>query len=307
MNQSKFSLADVLTVLSALSFGFVCFLSANFYTLGNTKQSILLSVIITVLMGVTALGAKFLKRTSRNFKTSFKWEMILLVLFTGLTFFFAYSPFPHYFVVSGQKTVIQGKLIATITQAENMFSEYERYAENRETLYKNILRSVVTAKSINSREYAKYGFVNNTIADDKQIENKMFTVHADLFPSNFKEMKTADSTWLTDARSIVEKWKRISIVRIVNEVELNSNDWLDKLVKLSAIRENGEQASDFDYKLSFDDVKKHFTTLGKPTPLSIGLAILAYMLMLFSYLISKRSTKTTVGTIKGKGDFDIEY
>jgi len=40
MKQSKFSLADVLTLLTALAFGFICFLGKNFSTLGNTSESI---------------------------------------------------------------------------------------------------------------------------------------------------------------------------------------------------------------------------------------------------------------------------
>lgn len=291
MNQSKFSLADLLTLLAALAFGFVCFLGTNFYMLSNTKQSILLAVIIAVLLGGTALGAKLLKRTSHNFKTCFIWEIILLVLFTGLTAFFAYSPFPHYFVVSAQKAEIKTKLTSSIEQAENMFAEYQSYAENRENLYKSKLKSVVAAKNISPGGYAAYGFQNNGISDNKQIENKMFTVHADLFPSNFKDKKTTDSIWLADSKKTIDNWKPIGIVSVANDVEQNSETWLNELIQLSSIREKGEQAQDFIYTLSFDDVKTNFTTLGKPTPLSIGLALVAYLLMLLSWFVTKRSTR----------------
>jgi hypothetical protein len=313
MNQSKFSLADLLTLLAAIAFGFVCFLGTNFYTLGNSAQSIILAIIIIVLLSGTALSAKILKCTNSNFKPCYTWERILLLLFTGLILFFAYSPFPHYFVVSGQKAEIQGKLSANIIQAENMFENYENYAENRENLYKSKLRSVVASKNINPTEYTEYGFANNGISDDKQIENKMFTVHADLFPTNYSDpnnkngIKEVAKTWLSDSKNKIAGWKPIGIVGVVNEVEQNSNEWLNKLIGFSVIREKGEQAADFEYPLSFDNVKKHFSTLGKPLPLSIGLAVVAYLLMMLSYLISKRSTKTTVGTVKGKGEFDIEY
>ena len=295
MNQSKFSLADLLMLSGAFAFGFVCFLGTNFFTLGNSTQSIILAVIIAGLLIGTAFGAKLLKRTSGNFKTCFVWEMILLVLFTGLTAFFSYSPFPHYFVVSGQRTEIQNKLIASITQAENMFAEYERYAEKRENLYKSKLRSVAAGKSINPREYTEYGFENNGVADSKQIENKMFTVHADLFPTNFEEMKKVGSDWLADARNTVTHWSwiryNIGIVSVVNEVEKNSKDWLNTLTELSGVREKSEQAENFAYNLSFDDVIKHFITLGKPTWGSIGLAVAAYLLMLLSWIATKRHTK----------------
>jgi energy-coupling factor transporter transmembrane protein EcfT len=306
MNQSKFSLADVLTLLTALAFGFVCYLGANFYTLGNISQSIILAVVITVLLCGTMLGAKLLKRTGRNFKTCFVWEIILLVL-SGLTTFFACSPFLHYFSVSGQKMEIRSKLTASITQAENMFTEYERYAKNRENLYESKLRSVAAAKNTRPKEFDEYGFINN-ISVDKQIENKMFTIHAHLFPSNYEEMEQTGSAWLVNARNIVNSWNWTGIVGVVNEVEKNSNNWLNTLVELSTIPEKGEQAEDFAYDLSFDDVKNHFTTLGKPTLLSIGLAIVVYLLMLLSYLISERSTKTTIGTTNSKGgEFYIDY
>lgn len=297
MNQSKFSLADVLTVLAALAFGFVCFLGTNFYTLGNVAQSITLAIIITVLLGGTALGAKLLKRTSRNFKTCFVWEMILLVLFTGLTIFFSYSPFPHYFNVSAKKTEIQDKLQTSITQAENMFGEYERYAENREFLYKSNLRSVVAAKKTNPSEYIAYGFVSTNVSDETQINNKMFTVHADLFPTNYSDsvanngIKEVATEWLVKAKGTTTAWKPIGIVNVVNKVEQNSKDWLNKLIGFSQIREQGEKTADFAYSLSFDDVKAHFTMLGKPTGLSIALAAGAYLLMLLSWIVTKRHTR----------------
>jgi len=292
----------VLTVLAALAFGFVCFLGANFLNVGQEKVwgqphtfgCVLIAVVIAVLLGGTAYGAKFLKRTSRNFKTCFVWEMILLVLFVGLAFFFANSPFPHYFVVSDQKTEIQSKLTSSITQAENMFAEYERHAEEREYRYGNKLRSVVAAKSTSPSEYIRYGFDNNGVPDERQIENKMFTIHADLFPSNFAEMKQGDSTWLSKAKKTVEYWKPIGVVSVVKDVEQNAKNWLNELIQLSAIRENGEEQAvtgDFSYELTFDDVKNYFTTFGIPTPLSIGLAVLAYLLMLLSWFVTKRHTR----------------
>lgn len=294
MNQSKFSLADVLTLLAALAFGFVCFLGKNFFTLGNTTQSIILSGIIFVLLSGTAIGAKLLKRTSSNFKTCFIWEVILLILFTGFTLFFSYSPFPHYFVVSEHKAKIQNELNASITQAENMFAEYERYAESREKLYESNLRSVVASKNINPGKYSEYGFENNAISDNKQIENKMFTVHADLFPTNYsdtlsnKGIKEVAIAWLSDSKDKVRGWKPIGIVGVVKDVEKYSTNWLNTLIKFSTIREKGEQTEDFSYNLSFGDVKKRFTTLGKPTLLSIGLAVAAYIMMLLSYIVTKR-------------------
>lgn len=291
MNQTKFSLADVITLLAALAFGFVCFLGANFYTLGETRQSIILAVIISVLLSTTALGAKWLKRTNGNFKTCFIWEMILLILFTALTVFFTYSPFSHYFVVSDQKEVIKSEFSASITQVENMFTEYERYAQTREGLYKGKIESVVINKNVNPPNYTAFDFKNTGGSDLIQIRNKMKMMHTDLFPSNFKEMKTADSTWLAKSREIITNWKPISVVVVLNTIEQNSNQWLDQLVQLSTIREKNEITDNFNYPLPISNMKVYFTSLGKPTPLSIGLGILLYFLMLLSWFVSKRHTR----------------
>ncbi len=313
MKQSKFSLADVLTVLTALAFGFICFLGKNFSTLGNISESIIWAAIITVSLAGTAFIAKLLKRTNYNFKTNFILEIVVLLLFTGLTVFFAYSTFPHYFNVSAKKTEIQKKLQTSITQAENMFGEYEGYANTREITYKGKLQGIVAAKSIRDKDYSDYGFVNGSAPDNIQIDNKMFTIHTLLFPPNYsdsiskKGIKEVAIAWLKNAKKITSNWKPIGIVSVVNNVEKNSEDWRNQLINLSKERGDGEEYFDFDYKLSFNDVKTNFTTTGKPTSLSIGLAVVAYLLMLFSYLISKRSTKSTVGTTKEKGEYDIDF
>jgi uncharacterized membrane protein YidH (DUF202 family) len=125
MKQSRFSLADLITVLTSIAFGFICFLGKNFSTLGDTSISITWAAIITVSLAGTAFLAKLLKRTKRNFKTNSILEKVVLLLFTVLTVYFAYSPFSHYFNVSAKKTEIQNKLQTSITQVENMFAEYE--------------------------------------------------------------------------------------------------------------------------------------------------------------------------------------
>jgi len=307
MNQTKFSLADVLTVLAAIAFGFVCFLGANFLNIGkdivwgmsHTTGCVIMAVFISVLLFGTAFGAKLLKRTSRNFKTCFVGEVILLTFFVLFAVYFATktSPFPHYFTVKAQNENILSKLKTSITQAENMFTAYESYADNREKLYKHKLQSVATIKRINPTEYAEYGFnVTSGISDASQIDTKMFTVHADLFPTNYSDttanngIKEVATGWLQNAKNITNNWKPIGIVGVVNDIEKNSTVWLNTLITLSQVREQGEQATDFEYTLSFDNVKTHFTKLDSATPTSIGLAVLAYLLLLLSWFVTKRST-----------------
>jgi hypothetical protein len=296
MNQSKFSLADVITILTALGFGFMCFLGTNFYTLGNLPESISVALIITILLFSTAFTAKLLKRTSVNFKTRFIWEMLLLLVFTLLFIIFTYKPFSHYFTVSVNKSEIVSKIQKSITQAEQMFPSYELYAENRKDLYVSKLNSVVSAKETNPSEYANYDFVNRT-TDQTQITKKTQNINANLFPTNFSDFETQKgikevaTNWLLDAKNSTVNWKPIGITNVVVEIETKSNEWLSTLVEISKIREKGELAQDFHHTLTFDDIKQHFTTIEKPTLTSLLIALLMWVLMILSWFVTKRNTK----------------
>lgn len=289
MSQSKFSLADLLTVLGTLGFGFFCFLSVNFLTLGDTTTSIIWAVTISLILGGLAFGVKLLKRTSRNFKTFIIWEWVLIFLFIVVAFF-AIFPFSHYFVVSAQKADIQKKVVSNITQAEGLFTAYEGYTENRLNIYESRLNSIVAAKRVNPEEYKDFGFVEGT--DDKtQVENKMFSLKAQLYPSNYLEMKQIDSTWLSDAESKVTSWSPTGIVKVVNTLKVEISSWNEQLKSFSSFRAKGETATDFDFPLSFDDVSSIFNQRTNPNPLALIIGIAFYILMFLSYFITKRHTR----------------
>jgi len=289
MNQSKFSLADLLTVLGALGFGFFCFLSLNFLSLGETAPSVVWAAALSLLLGGLALGAKLLKKTSCNFKTCIIWEWILLFLFVGLAFVSVF-PFSHFFVVSEQKEAIQSKVIANIEQAEGLFDDYESYANNRLNIYKSRLNSVVAAKSVNPGEYREYGFIDGT-DDNTQVENKMFILNTQLYPSNYEDMKELYSDWLARSKATIKYWKPIGIITVMNEVERNCTSKKNELKQFSTFRAQGETASDFDYSLTFDDVTGKITELDIPTSLSIIYATGLYVLMLLPWIIQKRDIK----------------
>jgi len=310
MTQRKFSLADIITILSALTFGFLCFLGANFLNIGKslvwgmeqTTGCIVMALSISILLFGAAYGAKLLKRTSRNFKSSFIWEISLLALFflLAVTFTMKSSPFIHYFTVKAQQSEIENKLQTNILQAEKMFVEYESYVENRKYLYQSTLQRVVNSKGTNQLAYYDLGFDDTSgISDASQIQTKMFSINADLFPSNYTDsvnhngLKEIATEWLQEAKSTVSNWKPIGIVGVIHEIEKNSNDWLIELINLSKVQEQGESHQEFVYTLSFNDVKSHFTEPESPSLLSIGIASIMYVLMLLSWFVTKRDSRST--------------
>ncbi len=341
MNQSKFSLADVLTVLTALIFGFISFMGANFLNLGkdtvwgmnNTAGCIVIALFCSGLLFATAFGAKLLKGTNRNFKIYFVGEILLLILFVLFAVFFVTkaSPFTHYFTVTEQESAIRSKLNSNISEAENMFVKYEIYSTDREKNYELKLQTIILPGISNPDKYTKFGFDSTSgVTDQFQITSKMITFHQDLFPNHYTDtisrngIKEVASKWFQDAKNTTNSWKPIGIVGVVTEIEKKSNDWLNTLVTFSKARGPGENTSQiYDFPsgdvVQFNDVKTHFTKLKNPSPLTVVLALLAYVLMLLSWFVTKRSTKSDIGfralsrilfyrkQEKITGNYDIDY
>ena len=310
MSQSKFSLADLLTVLGTLGFGFFCFLSINFLTLGDTTTSIIWAVTISLILGGLAFGVKLLKRTSRNFKTFIIWEWVLILLFIVVAFF-AIIPFSHYFVVTAQKENIQKKVVSNITQVEGLFIAYESYADDRLNIYKSRLNSIVEAKRVNPEEYKNYGFVGRT-DDNTQVESKMFSMKAQLYPSNYLEMKQIDLAWLSDSKDKVTNWSPTGIVKVVNTLKVEISSWNEQLKSNSSFRAKGETATDFNFPLSFDDVSKRFYKSTNPNPLALIIAIGFFGLLMLSYIITGRHTKNPYSffgkrAVKKDDNVDVKY
>ena len=320
MNHSKFSLADLLTVLGAIIFGFFCFLSFNFLSMGKTVPSIGRAATLTFLLGGFAFIVKLLKIRSRNFKAGVIWEWVCLVLFTIIACL-SVVPFSHYFAVLQQKEEIRNKVTVDIELAKGMFTHYEDYAKNREAIYKSRLDGVVRGKYRNPNQYYHdYGFVEGR-SDSVQIDNKTFTLHAQLFPTNYEGangMKQLATNWLNNAESTLEdKWKfTFGVVDVVNKLQTNVSNWKGDLEKYSKFRATGEQAENHEFTLAFNDITDKITQLGTPGVYATAFAFILYILMLLSYVLTKRHSKSQytlfsfISTKKDKkssGDIDIDY
>ena len=223
--------------------------------------------------------------------------MVILILFTVLFFFISRSVFPHYFTVCDKKEEIKEKLSSSIDGATRMFEEYESYAADRESLYEAKLKSVVAAKKACPSDYKDYGFGAEGISDKDQIDNKLTTLHLDLFPSNYSGTASQAGTkdiaikWLNSQKAVVEDWKAIGIPVIAKELPQSASNWRSKLIEYSKVREQGEIARDFSYELTFGDVSSLLTEKKRPKTLPVIISIVIWALMLFSWLITERDSR----------------
>ena len=195
-----------------------------------------------------------------------------------------------------------------------MFPAYEKYAENRIIIYEGNLKSVIAAKIPAPANYTKYGF--NSMSDEVQFKKKMENINADLFPTNYSDVKTQKgikevaTNWLFQAKEATENWKPVGITNVVVSIEDKTTEWKNILVNLSQILQKGEtsaETKEFTYPpLEFPDVKQFFTKVEKPGLSSWLISLLLWALMLLSWFITKRSTKSTICKSKNKSEFDVE-
>ena len=289
MSQSKFSLADLLTLLGSLGFGFFCFLSINFLTLGDTFISLIQASVITLILGGLAFGLRLLKRAGGSFKTCIILEFVLCGLFL-LSAYAATFPFSHYFSVYVQKAEIQEVILSNINQAEGLYTEYEAYYKKREKRYEDHLKSVVKAKGVCPSCYNSLGF-NSAIQDDINIKQRIEILDAQLNPPNYKIIKEENLTWLYASKEYVVNWSPLRIIEVVNTLESEISSWEAQLIELSEWSAPNESAEDYYSNLVDTDVSNNFSELKSPKPLSLVLAIGFYVIMLLSYFVSKRDPK----------------
>ena len=287
MNRLKLPLKNLLTILAALVFGFYSYLGFNFSTLGNTGSSITAAALISFLLGAIAIALVYVKGVSKNFKTFIFVEGALILSFLVVSFF-SISYFSHFFNVSSQKEIIQKQINSNIVLAETLYIDYESYAERRLTMYEERLKSFVNAKDIDPMGYIDAGF-DPSVDGNTQIENKMFTLKAQLYPSNYAASKSEALKWLAQAKSKVSPWSPTGVVDVVNNLDGTISDWNNQLKLYSLFRAKGElPAYDFDLPLSFADVSGMFKKGYSPNPMAMIVGIVLYILMLLSYFITKR-------------------
>ena len=299
LKQIKFSLAVVINLLAALTFGYFCFLGANFYSLGDRGTSIAVAVIISLLLIGTSLGAKLLKQTKGNFKNRLIWETILLVLFTLLIVWLTYFRFSHYFVVKAKENIIKEKLFKNISQSKTVYDDYIKYIDTLKKIHKNNLETAVTLHKagIGNADFLKLGLRDEQICKvtyQTQINNGIANLHNTLMPAAIKSIKNQNSIWLANATDIVTNFEPIGIFEVINNIQSRNENNIIRLVKQSSnnrIKTLGYKAFKLSKNPDFGNVKPEFITHGTPPPIAILCAISAYFLMLLSWFITKRDNK----------------
>jgi len=297
MNNVKFSLADALGLAIAFVFGFVCFLSFNFSSLGDIHKSIGYAIALGLIIWILSYLLKRLKAASGSFRTAKIFEIIVLLLFL-IVAFFSIKPFSHFFTVTSHKSEIISKTNENIDQLEKMFPAYEAYARERIDMYKRHLNTAINGKAANHSQYLGMGFNPDSGEEDKAQQKRFVEIlESDLLPSAYTATKESAINWLAETRIKVDSWNPRNLISIVNNINTLSEQgdaWKIQLQGYSNTNREGEESAAFNYSTSFNEVTSYFQKQESPSVLAIILAIIAYLGMLFSWLITPKHSRNNI-------------
>ena len=289
MKNIKFPLALVILVIVAMVFGLITFVGQNFLTGGDTGKSTITTIAYTAGLALLALIPRWLKQASSNYKTYIILEICSLVLFVGGTVFLA-RPFVHYFGVSADRARIQQSMETVLSESEEMYERYEKYADNRLRLYRNGLATAINQNrsGISTKDYEMYGFTPGT-SDTVQANEKEKILRENLYNSSYKTNKENNLKWLNATREALENWNPVKVSAITGKLGPAVTAWYNSLVDGSRFRAKGEEAEDFHYGLSLNSLNDLLTARRNPSIIGLLLAVVVALLMLLPYLSASRS------------------
>jgi hypothetical protein len=306
--QSIFSLADVITLVMVIFYGYFSFLGALFLNINNetvwgmskVTGCMFISLFCALPLLLTAWGAKVLKGTTKNHSERRLFEVVFLVLFGLFSLFLlsSYSPFIHYFTVSNRDTSINDKINRVITNSEAMFDHYESLVDRRIFNYQGKLRAVVEGGSYTQLE--DYKISNANVSNEEKVKTRIEIMRFALLPPHYSDSTTQNGIkqvamkWLGDAKQIPHKWRPIGLVSLVPNIERNISDW-EQLLK--TLYEDGIQPGEnvepeqFDYNVRVVRLSSDFTLTDSPRMITIMFALFLNLLMLLSWFMTKRDRK----------------
>jgi len=290
MNNVKFSLAAVISVVAASVYGFVSFLGFNFLWKGDVQKSILSAVAICLVLLLLVFITKKIKSARRDFKKNGLIEIITLAVYI-LVAMLTIMPFSHYFSVQNRKDEIKTKIETDVDKTRKMFDAYEVNANNRIAIYEGQLNTAINGQKFNNAAFIAMGFKNNDEPNIKQKERLMRVFEDDLMPDQYDSTKVTAKKWLDGAEQIATDWKPIGLMDVVKTMATESNKWLTE-IKGYDQRTQKASTDPFDYTISFASIDNELTETKTPTFIALILSIVLHLLILFPYWFGPRDNRS---------------
>ena len=285
-----FSFGHTVAIISLIFVSYITFMGLMYWNEGNFTPSIISTLAIGVILYTLLIFLQKLKGTSKNFKTAILLERIFLIVFI-ISCIGAFIPFSHFWTVYDNRKEIEAEFDDALGKSRNIFSEYEKYANERIEDYRLDLNRVVNSKKNNPSQYKEYGF-SEDFDDYVQLNNFESLLQQILLSENYRQLDSLASGWMNSVDRNATVWNPFLLKR-AKEINDNIGKWNSTLREMSEETCGNEQAEPFDHEVSFAKFNDYYTHLGAPSIITILIGLVCYLLLLTPYMIQGRHTRNS--------------
>ena len=318
----KFVYGYVLAIASLMFISYVMFMGITYLTGGHMQKAATITAVATVALALGCIGLQRIKGTADHFKRNITIERAFLPVFASLCVA-SFIPFSHFWTVRAQNDEIVTLFQESLTASKTMFDEYEEYAQQRITDYKNSLN-----QSLRSGKQAALGFKANTLGkvsggDTIMRNNMVKSLQLQLLPANNDSVRNEAMEWLDKAGNGTTVWN-VFLLGNIKKIQDAVTAWHQSMVGAASERLSNETARQDEkangylgeqYQAAIEKLQQlseRYQKMQFPKPIAWLAGIICFLLLFLPYLLQERHTKSRETLTGGIGrqtpsDTDHDY
>lgn len=309
--QLKFSWGHIIAFIALIFISYVTFVGMVYQTDGDFTKAAITMVVVDIVLAIVFIGSQMAKATAHKFSKRI-WLERVGIFSSPIIFVVCMLPYFHFWTVHSHNEEIISNFTNAINASNQMFTDYEEYANKRIGDYQHMLERVISNRSIHPEQFAACGFSEGK--EQIQKENMLKTLHLQLLSNNYDSLKTSAKEWIESSsrgastwnvfllgntkeiKSAIKDWNHQ--LNVSSEKKLSNEEFLDN--KVMAFPKSNKSLREVEKKL--DGLTSLFTQGTFPNFMAIIMAAFLYLAMLFPYLLQDRNTKSIyrlIGMEKG--------
>lgn len=300
--QLKFSWGHIIAFLALIFISYITFVGVVYQTDGDFAKAAITMVVVDIVLAVIFMGSQMAKATAHKFAKRI-WLERIGICTSPFIFVFCMLPYFHFWTVHSHNEEIIANFTNAIKASNQMFTDYDDYANKRIGNYQYMLDSVISNRSIHPDQFVACGF--SAGKEQIQKDNMLKILHLQLLSNNYDSLRISANEWIESSSKGASTWN-VFLLGNTKEIKSAIKDWNHQLCEFSEKKLSNEEFLDNkvkafgDSSLSLENMERRFDSLTAlftqrsfPNMMAIITAVLLYLAMLFPYILQDRHTKST--------------
>lgn len=291
MKQSKFSFAAVFSLMVLLGFSYIAFMGLVYWREGDILMPALLTggFIVLIIVCLTIMC----KSKATRWKRIGTIGQVIFGLIILAAFGVSSLPFTNFMDVVAKQDKFYDGIDEMLESAQQMDEEYESYVKDRLAKYKTNLEIVAVGYgSGNVADTTYQNKVGNTNGsnDPAKIKHLVNNLKREIMPAKLDKAKEERQEWLENA-SDMSVWN-VLLPKNLADIDENVTNWAEKYRETSDKIMDGEDPNTQpfegeNFSSDMSSLTRMYTKLDAPSPLSIVIALVCFLVMLLPYFMTQ--------------------